>query len=127
MSFLIDTHTFLWASTAPEKLFKVEDGVLSDPNSTILVSVVVPWELAIKTNSGNLQAAKLLTDIEERVLRMGFFMQGVQTSEVIRSGLLPFHHRDPFDRLLAAQSLELDIPLISRDAVFDQYGVKRIS
>jgi PIN domain nuclease of toxin-antitoxin system len=44
----------------------------------------------------------------------------------IRSGLLPFHHRDPFDRLLAAQSLEMGIPLISIDAIFDRYGVERI-
>jgi len=53
-------------------------------------------------------------------------MLGVQTSDVIRSGLLPFHHSDPFDRLLAAQSLNLNIPVISRDSVFDQYGVTRI-
>jgi PIN domain nuclease of toxin-antitoxin system len=45
---------------------------------------------------------------------------------VIRAGLLPLHHRDPFDRLLAAQALDLQIPLVSRDRVFDQYGVRRI-
>ena len=82
--------------------------------------------MAIKTNSGKLKAAKLLTDFEERILRMGFSMLGVQTSDVIRSGLLPFHHSDPLDRLLAAQSLNLNIPVISRDSVFDQYGVTRI-
>jgi len=59
-------------------------------------------------------------------MRYGFAMQAIQTAHAVRSGLLPFHHRDPFDRLLAAQSLDLNIPLVSRDAMFDLYRVHRI-
>ena len=126
MKYLIDTHVFLWATTEPEKLPKRVESLIKDPGSDILVSVVVPWELAIKTNSGKLPGAALLRDFEQRVLRLRFLMEGIQTAQAIRSGLLPFHHRDPFDRLLAAQSLEMNIPLLSRDAVFDRYGVHRI-
>ncbi len=126
MPLLIDTHVYLWVTTAPEKLSKAAAGLLKDPVNTILVSVVVPWEMAIKTNSGKLNAGRVLGNFEQRVLRLGFRMQEIQTSHAVLSGLLPFHHRDPFDRLLAAQSLELKLPLISRDTVFDQYGVRRI-
>jgi len=126
MTFLIDTHIFLWAVTAPENLSAAVARLLRDPGNEILVSVVVPLELAIKTNTGKLDAAAILGDFDARVLGFGFEIQGIDTSHAIRSGLLPFHHRDPFDRILAAQSLELDCPLISRDTIFDLYGVHRV-
>jgi PIN domain nuclease of toxin-antitoxin system len=56
----------------------------------------------------------------------GYTLLETTVRQVIRGGRLPFHHRDPFDRLLAAQALDLRIPLVSRDRVFDLYGVKRI-
>lgn len=56
----------------------------------------------------------------------GFIVIGIDPLHAIRSGLLPFHHRDPFDRLLAAQSLEMNIPILSRDRQLDLYGVSRI-
>ena len=126
MTLLIDTHVYLWVTTAPEKLSKTAEALLKSPDNEILVSVVLPWELAIKTNSGKLNASRILGDFEQRVLGLGFRMQAILTSNAIRSGLLPFHHRDPFDRLLAAQSLDMSMPLISRDAVFDVYGVQRL-
>lgn len=58
--------------------------------------------------------------------QLGFTSIGIDPIHAIRSGLPPFHDRDPFDRLLAAQSLELDVPLVSHDAVFDRYRVRRI-
>jgi PIN domain nuclease of toxin-antitoxin system len=73
-----------------------------------------------------LNAAGLLVDFENRETSAGFVFTGITTTQAIRSGLLPLHHKDPFDRLLAAQALDLRIPLVSRDPVFDLYGVKRI-
>ena len=89
----------------------------------MLLSIATPWELAIKTKSGKLDAKDLL-DRFERL--SGYEPLETRVSHVIRAGFLPLLHRDPFDRLLAAQALDLGLALLSRDMIFDQYGVKRI-
>jgi PIN domain nuclease of toxin-antitoxin system len=126
MRFLLDTHTLLWWVTAPEVLPQFLRVFLDDPSNELLLSVAVPWELAIKTNTGKLDAHQILCDIESGQLKMELEVLRAEISHVIRAGLLPLHHRDPFDRLLAAQALDLRIPIVSRDRVFDLYGVKRI-
>jgi PIN domain nuclease of toxin-antitoxin system len=126
MRYLLDTHTFLWWVTEPEVLPQTLRDFLDDPSHELLLSVVIPWELAIKTNSGKLDARQILRDLELGQLDQDLQVLRVEISHVIRAGFLPLHHRDPFDRLLAAQALELAIPIVSRDRIFDLYGVKRI-
>ena len=106
---------------------------MSDLRNELLVSPIIPWEIAIKANKHRQTPHALITDFRAVLKQQGFTSIGIDPLHAIRSGLLPFHHRDPFDRLLASQSLALDIPIISRDAVFDQrdavfdqYGVKRV-
>jgi len=91
-----------------------------------LISLVTPWEIAIKTGAGKLNGAPLLINFEQRETAVGFSIAGVTIAQAIASGLLPRHHRDPFDRLLIAQALDLNIPIVSRDKTFDLYGVSRI-
>jgi PIN domain nuclease of toxin-antitoxin system len=67
-----------------------------------------------------------MTDFMNVMRRQDFVPIQITPLQAIRSGLLPFHHRDPLDRMLAAQSLELGVPLISADTIFDRYGVERI-
>jgi PIN domain nuclease of toxin-antitoxin system len=88
--------------------------------------MAVPWELAIKTNNGRIDAARILADFDRLSSSAGYELLNTRPSQAIRAGLLPLHHKDPFDRLLAAQALELGIPLLSRDGIFDLYGVRRI-
>ena len=126
MKYLLDTHTFLWWVTAPEVLPLTLRDFLDDPFHELLLSVAVPWELAIKTNSGKLDARQILRDIELVQLEIELQVLRAEVSHVIRDGFLPLHHRAPFDRLLAAQALDLGIPIVSRDRIFDLYGVKRI-
>lgn len=126
MTFLLDTHTLLWALKSPESLPSQVDNILNDSSAVLLVSVVTPWEIAIKVAIGKLDAAHLLDDFEGFMLHGRYTLLETLVPHVIASGRLPLHHRDPFDRLLAAQALELRIPLLSRDRVFDLYGVKRI-
>lgn len=126
MRFLLDTHTTLWWLDAPNRLGGAGYSLIKDPGNEILISPVVPWEIALKVNSGKLYSHVLTTDFNATVLREGFTAIHIDPLHAIRSAMLPFHHRDPFDRLLAAQSLELAVPLISRDAIFDRYGVTRI-
>ena len=126
MKLLLDTHTALWAVDDPDRLGHRGRRLLEDRENEILISPVIPWEIALKMNNGKMSAHALATDFLNIVLRHEFTAIQIQPLQAIRSGLLPFHHRDPFDRLLAAQSLELAVPLVSKDAIFDRYGVERV-
>lgn len=99
---------------------------LADPSAMVLISIVAPWEMAIKAALGKLDASDLLDDFDGVLMRGQYTLLETALRHVIQAGFLPLHHRDPFDRLLAAQALELRIPLVSGDRIFDLYGVKRI-
>ena len=126
MRLLLDTHTALWWLDSPQKLGKIGYSLIASPDNEILISPIVPWELAIKVNSGKMPPHVFVTDFADVLRRQNFTSIQIDPSHANRSGLLPFHHRDPFDRLLAAQSLELGVPIVSIDKVFDRYGIERI-
>ena len=126
MKYLLDTHTYLWFRSSPKMLPAAVLNLLTNSSFEVLISIVSPWELAIKAGIGKLNVTALLVDLEARETAAGFSFASITTAQAIRSGLLPLHHRDPFDRLLAAQALDLRIPLLSGDKVFDSYGVTRI-
>jgi PIN domain nuclease of toxin-antitoxin system len=126
MTYLLDTHTLIWFLRKPATLPKTIRALIEDPASTLAISLATPWEMSIKTSIGRLDAADILDDFESIMARGGFNLLAPNTAQVIRSGQLPWYHRDPFDRLLAAQTLELGISLLSKDAVFDAYGVRRL-
>lgn len=92
----------------------------------IVISPVVPWELAIKTNLGKLNASPFLERWTEMLEVQGFSELPIDSGHSIRAGLLPLHHRDPFDRMLAAQAQATGYPIISADRIFDVYGIHRI-
>ena len=112
--------------TAPELLPGSALNFLDDLSNQILMSIVTPWELAIKNGTGKLDAGQILLDIESGRLNQDVHLLSAEISHVIAAGGLPLHHRDPFDRLLIAQALNLGIPIISNDKTFDLYGVQRI-
>jgi PIN domain nuclease of toxin-antitoxin system len=86
----------------------------------------VGWELAIKVNRGKMNALPLVTDIALHIRQEGFFDLPITMEHATRAGLLALHHRDPFDRLLAAQAQSLNMPVISADAILDRYDIKRL-
>ena len=127
MRFLVDTHTFLWAVQSPEKLTDRVRSVFADRDAELLVSIATPWEMAIKAGIGKLEnGAEILDNFEIRATACGYRMLETSIKHAIRSGNLPRYHKDPFDRLLIAQALDLDLALLSRDDIFDRYGVRRI-
>jgi PIN domain nuclease of toxin-antitoxin system len=126
MRYLLDTHALLWWVTEPEVLAPSTRDLLDDLANDVLMSIVTPWELAIKTSTGKLDAYQILHDIEHDQLNQQVRLLGADVSHVIRAGRLPQHHRDPFDRLLIAQALDLSIPIVSNDRTLDLYGVQRI-
>ena len=126
MTYLLDTHTFLWILDSPQSIPATVKRICEDRTSVLALSIVTPWEMAIKNGLGKLDADQLLNNFENVLRRGNYTLLETTIRQVIRGGRLPSFHRDPFDRLLAAQALELSIPILSRDRVFDLYGVKRI-
>jgi len=126
VTYLLDTLALLWWIEGSGKLKPTIVNLLDDPSNELLISIATPWELAIKTNSGKIDASRLLGDIEQGLLGSQVELLQTETRHAIRAGLLYLHHRDPFDRLIIAQSLDLKIPIVSNNRVFDLYGVQRI-
>ena len=126
MRYLLDTHVVIWWLMKPAVLPPRLVALLKSPSNSFLLSIASPWEMAIKTGNGKLDVLPILRDLEAGKFRETLTILPAEVSQVVRAGLLPLHHRDPFDRLLAAQALDLRLSLISRDTVFDLYGVKRI-
>ncbi|KAA6455984.1 type II toxin-antitoxin system VapC family toxin [Acidobacteria bacterium AB60] len=127
MKFLVDTHVFLWAILTPERFTDRVRDIFLDKRVELVVSIATPWEIAIKTGIGKLKnGAVILNAFESRLASGGYSLLGLSVEHAIASGLLPRHHKDPFDRLLIAQALDLNVPILSSDDVFDRYGVARI-
>ena len=126
MTYLLDTHTLIWFLRSPQALPARVRGLIEDEATTLAVSLATPWEMSIKTSIGRLDAEDILADFESIVARARFNVLVPTAAQVIASGRLPWFHRDAFDRLLVAQAMELGWSLLSKDVVFDAYGVRRI-
>jgi PIN domain nuclease of toxin-antitoxin system len=126
MTYLLDTHTLIWFLRSPGSLPARTRELIEDPETVLAVSLATPWEISIKVGIGKLDAQDILDDFESILARGKFNLATPTVAQVIRGGLMPLYHRDPFDRLLAFQSLDLGWTLLSKDRVFDAYGVRRI-
>jgi PIN domain nuclease of toxin-antitoxin system len=120
---LLDTHALLWWLAGDAKLSTHARAVI-ERASAVYVSAVSTWEIAIKTQLGKLPDGELLlAELPGVLARQGFVTLSIEARDAHMAGLLPLHHRDPFDRMLAAQSLRLGLPLVSNDPAFTPYGV----
>ncbi len=126
MIVLLDTNALYWWLNDPARLGVYAESAIADESNTVVISAVVPWELAIMTNLGKLHGHPLLSVWKDKLAAEGFSELPIESSHTIRAGLLPRHHKDPFDRLLAAQAQATAWPIISSDPVFDLYGIRRI-
>lgn len=103
------------------------NAVLVDESETIFVSAISGYEIAQKFRLGKLpQATVMMQDFEGWVLRLGFALLPLTTAHAVRAGLLEGEHRDPFDRLLAAQAEGEGLVVLSNDEKLDGFGVKRV-
>ena len=127
MRLLLDTHSFLWWVQDERALSAKARVAIADPDNECLLSLASCWEMAIKLSLGKLKLPVAIERfIPEQLTANGFRQLDIGFRHVARVATLAFHHRDPFDRLLAAQALEDDLTIVSSDAVFRRYGVKRI-
>lgn len=127
MTVLLDTHAFLWFVLDDPKLSLAAKAVIEDPTTDVFVSPASYWEIAIKVRQKKLDLFASYADFMNRgVVGNQFDVLHIQTRHCEQTILLPLHHKDPFDRMLAAQALVESIPVVSVDLTFDQYGVRRI-
>jgi PIN domain nuclease of toxin-antitoxin system len=125
LKILLDTHALIWWLRGDSRLSDLAAVILRDPENEILISAVVGWELAIKVGLWKIKPASLIEQLADAVSNETFIELPITLAHAIRAGLLAPHHRDPFDRLLSAQALVLDVPILSADRLFDLYGVQR--
>jgi PIN domain nuclease of toxin-antitoxin system len=120
--FLLDTHALLWAFEGSQELSARVLDILNDPDHTIFVSPISAYEIAFKVNIGKLKA--LPQSFSTLVTESDFAVLPLTSEHFERAGHLPLLNRDPWDRLLSAQALIEDMPLISRDTRMTGLGAK---
>jgi PIN domain nuclease of toxin-antitoxin system len=123
MRVLLDTHVWLWLQTDPERVGSALD-VLTNTENELLFSAASSWEIAIKYGLGRLALPEPPDRyVPERLRLSGTTAIAVEHTHTFAVALLPSVHRDPFDRLLVAQSKQLDAPIVSADMIFARYDV----
>lgn len=124
---LLDTHTFLWMASDPDRLGSQARSLVRDRRTTLLLSLVSVWELAIKSSLGKLELPSSLGSfLDQQLQATRTVLLDLRLEHLLLVERLPFHHRDPFDRLLAVQAQFENIPILSADSAFDEYALRRI-
>jgi len=124
---LLDTHAFLWFLLNDDRLSNDAQSLIATPENDLLLSSASCWEIAIKISLGKYSLGESLeTFLTREIVENRLTMLPITVKHVSVVAELPFHHRDPFDRLLIAQAISEQIPILSADAVFDLYQVARI-
>ena len=126
MKYLIDTHTVLWFLKGDKKLSDKARRLIDSPRNSKFLSIVSLWKIAVKVSLGKLVLDKSF----ERLFPEQLYFNRIEVLDItvdslIKLTTLPFHHRDPFDRLIIAQALVEGLPIIGTDAAFDAYGISR--
>ncbi|MGB0562448.1 MAG: type II toxin-antitoxin system VapC family toxin [Spirulinaceae cyanobacterium] len=124
MKFLIDTHVLIWWTSEPKKLSTQVYDLLRDPKNEPILSLFSIWEMQIKISLGKLILKTELPElINNEIQQNRLILLSIQPSHIYARKDLPPHHRDPFDRLLIAQSMCEELDMISIDGKFDAYGI----
>lgn len=124
MNYLLDTHTFLWFINADPTLSAPAQAAIEPGTNDIVLSIASLWEMAIKVSLGKLIVPLPFAEfMQEQMRENGIILLPIQMAHIELVTRLPFHHRDPFDRLIIAQSLVDQIPIIGKDDIFDAYGI----
>ena len=127
MNVLLDTHAFLWLISGDERLSETARNTFLDPDNRIFFSAASMWEICIKISLGKLSLKRgWLKAIQEELQSNAIHWLPIEIGHCDKLSKLPFHHRDPFDRMLIAQALVEKMRLLSRDNRFSAYPIKRV-
>ncbi len=122
MKLLLDTHAFMWWNSEPEKIPTNTIVLLQNPNHELFLSLVSLWEIQIKVQLGKLTLRDdLETIVQSEQDQNDLRLMAITLPHIIKLKDLPYYHKDPFDRLLIAQSQVENATLISRDSIFNSY------
>ena len=127
MRLLLDTHAFIWWFAGSSQLSRSVRRAIADEENDVLISAASAWEIATKHRLGKLPSAEMLAlDVSGAIASQDFKELPITVEDAARAGALPGLHRDPFDRMLIAQTLSRNLLLISIEPIFDRYGVRRL-
>ncbi len=127
MNFLLDTHAAVWWWCAPKRLSRKAQRLIRDPRNRIFFSAVSAYEITYKHRLGRLSLPeRLIQDLAGNAREESWLHLPLDVIHAQRAGLIENDHRDPFDRLLAAQSKSENLPLITRDGAFASFGIDTI-
>ena len=127
MRLLLDTHAFLWWLVDDPALSRKAYAAIEDSGNSVFISAATAWEIATKHRIGKLpDVALMAADVSGSITREGFLEMPVTVGHGQLAGSLPGPHKDPFDRMLMAQSIAERLVLVSNEALFDAYGVQRL-
>jgi PIN domain nuclease of toxin-antitoxin system len=126
VNLLVDTHALLWFVAGDERLsVKAREAIMA-PDATVYVSIASWWEMAIKCSLRRLTLDDQLDVFMAQRVHEGFRILPIEMEHLPALVGLPFHHRDPFDRLIICQAMREDMPICTGDAAFDRYDVRII-
>jgi PIN domain nuclease of toxin-antitoxin system len=126
MRYLIDTQILIWLFIDSSKIPKNIDRFLKDTTNEIIVSSISIWEIAIKISIKKLILPFELKNIIQEIINMNFNILDITSEHLIKVADLPFHHKDPFDRLIISQAIIENLPVISSDKNFVYYEIKTV-
>jgi PIN domain nuclease of toxin-antitoxin system len=121
MKYLIDTHTFLWFNEGSSELSQKAKELILNSDNQIFISIASLWEISIKTAIGKLDIKGDYELILEDVVENDIAILPINFAHTVVQNKLEFYHKDPFDRIIAAQSIVENIDLITKDKIFDDY------
>ena len=125
MRLLLDTHVLFWFLIDDPKYTARHRKCVEEDAETTFVSAVTGWEIGIKVRLGEWpEAAVLLPGLTDKILSEGFRVLPLTLAQAERAGGLPLHHKDPFDRMIAAQALDLDLTVVASDRAIASFGCK---
>lgn len=128
MSILIDTHVFLWAAGVAGRLSDSAEALLTDPDSEIFLSAASAWEVSIKWSKRRLELPAHPDEVISKVVTIGGISRlPISFADACAVADLPFHHRDPFDRLLIAQAKRNGLRIMTANSIFERYDVDVIA
>ena len=125
--YLLDTHTFIWLASDDPHLSKTAKACIAESGNQLFLSVASVWEMAIKKSLGRLELSISLRDfLDDQLVALATQLLEIRSEHALLVEGLPFHHRDPFDRLLVAQAIKENLTVLGADTSFDKYGVRRL-
>jgi PIN domain nuclease of toxin-antitoxin system len=123
MQLLIDTHILIWFFEGNKLLAKSRRQIIANPNNDVFISIASLWEIAIKISLGKLTLSKPLVEIVRQIAVENIEILPIAPKHILQVSVLTFHHRDPFDRILVAQSQVENLPVMTDDREFGDYRI----